>query len=46
MSAVRTPIAAFGGSLRDVLHEKLASTVMDEVCKRVEFPKDRLDDVY
>lgn len=46
VSAVRTPIAVFGGSLRDVLHEKLASTVMDEVCKRVNFPKEKLDDVY
>lgn len=46
VSAVRTPIAAFGGSLKDVLHEKLASTVMDQVCKRVGFPKERLDDVY
>lgn len=46
VSAVRTPIATFGGSLRDVLHEKLAFTVMDEVCKRVNFPKEKLDDVY
>jgi acetyl-CoA C-acetyltransferase len=46
VSAVRTPIAAFGGSLRDASHEKLASTVMDEVCKRVDFPKDKLDDIY
>jgi len=46
VSAVRTPITAFGGSLRDAPHEKLASTVMDEVCKRVNFPKEKLDDVY
>ena len=46
VSAVRTPIGDFGGSLRDVLHEKLASTVMHEVCKRVDFPKEKLDDVY
>ncbi len=46
VSAVRTAIADFGGSLRDVSHEKLASTVMDAVCTRVDFPKDKLDDVY
>lgn len=46
ISAVRTPIASFGGSLRAVLHEQLASTVMVEVCQRVNFPKEKLDDVY
>jgi acetyl-CoA C-acetyltransferase len=28
------------------LHEKLASTVMDEVCKRANFPKENIDDIY
>jgi len=46
VSAVRTPIGVFGGSLRDVLHHKLAATVMDAVCKRVSYPKERLDDIY
>ena len=46
VSAVRTPIGSFGGSLRDVLHERLAATVMEEVCNRVSFPKKELDDVY
>jgi len=46
VSAVRTPIASFGGTLRDVLHEQLARTVMAEVCERVNFPKEKLDDVY
>jgi len=46
VSAVRTPIGIFGGSLRDVSHTKLAALVMDEVCKRVNFPKEDLDDVY
>jgi acetyl-CoA C-acetyltransferase len=46
VSAVRTPIGDFGGSLRDVSHTKLAALVMDEVCKRVNFPKNDLDDVY
>jgi acetyl-CoA C-acetyltransferase len=46
VSAVRTPIGSFGGSLRDVLHERLAATVMEEVCKRAHFPKEELDDIY
>src|SRR4030042_13096 len=46
VSAVRTPIGTFGGSLRDVPHERLAATVMEEVCKRVNFQKEELDDVY
>ncbi len=46
VSAVRTPIGSFGGAFRDILHEKLASIVMDEVCKRVNFPKEELDDIY
>jgi len=46
ISAVRTPIGAFGGGLRDVLNVDLATTVMDEVCKRSAFPKEELDDVY
>jgi acetyl-CoA C-acetyltransferase len=46
VSAVRTPIGSFGGLLKDVLHVKLAALVMDEVCKRVRFPKEELDDIY
>ena len=46
VSAVRTPIGDFGGSLRDVSHTKLAALVMDEVCKRVNFPKGDLNDIY
>jgi acetyl-CoA C-acetyltransferase len=46
VSAVRTPIGSFGGSLRDVLHERLAATVMEEVCKRAHFPKEEIDDIY
>jgi acetyl-CoA C-acetyltransferase len=46
VSALRTPIGIFGGSLRDVSHTKLAATVMDEVCKRVNYPKEELDDIY
>jgi acetyl-CoA C-acetyltransferase len=46
VSAVRTPIGSFGGSLKHVFHEKLAATVMEEVCKRVDFSKVKLDDIY
>ena len=46
VSAVRTPIGSFGGSLRNLAHTELAALVMGEVCARVNFPKDKLDDVY
>ncbi|MBW1836197.1 MAG: thiolase family protein [Deltaproteobacteria bacterium] len=46
VSAVRTPIGDFGQALRDVSHTKLAALVMDEVCKRADFPKEELDDLY
>ncbi len=46
VSAVRTPIGEFGGTLREFLNVQLAAVVMDEVCKRVSFSKEELDDVY
>jgi len=46
VSAARTPIGDFGGSLKDVSHTKLAALVMDEVCRRANFPKEDIDDVY
>ncbi|MBI5591651.1 MAG: thiolase family protein [Deltaproteobacteria bacterium] len=46
VSAVRTPIGDFGGALRDVLHTQLAARVLDEVCKRANFPKDDIDEVF
>lgn len=46
VSAVRTPIADFGGALRSASHEGLAVTVLKAVCEHVDFPKDLLDDVY
>jgi acetyl-CoA C-acetyltransferase len=46
VSAARTPIGTFGGFFKDVLHERLAATVMEEVCKRANFPKEQLDDIY
>ncbi len=46
VSAVRTPIGDFGGSLRDVSHTKLAAIVLDEVAKRADFPKEDVTDVF
>lgn len=46
VSAVRTPIGDFGRSLKDITHTRLATVVMKEVCGRVNFPKEDLDDVY
>ena len=46
VSAVRTPIGDFEGALRSVPHEQLAVTVLKGVCERVDFPKEKLDDVY
>jgi acetyl-CoA C-acetyltransferase len=46
VSAVRTPIGDFGGSLKSVGHEQLAVTVLKEVCERIDFSKDLIDDVY
>jgi acetyl-CoA C-acetyltransferase len=45
ISAVRTPIGDFGGSIKDVSHTKLAALVLNEVCKRADFPKDQVEDV-
>jgi acetyl-CoA C-acetyltransferase len=45
VSSVRTPIGDFGGSLRDVSHVKLATLVLNEVAKRVNFPKEIVSDV-
>ncbi|MFA5906753.1 MAG: thiolase family protein, partial [Desulfobacula sp.] len=46
VSAVRTPIASFGGALKDFSHTELAAIVMNEVCSRVNFPKEEIDDIY
>lgn len=46
VSAVRTPIGDFGGSLRAVSHEGLAVTVLKAVCDRVNFAKEQVDEVY
>ncbi len=46
VSAARTPIGAFGKSLRERTHTQLATLVMSEVCRRINFPKEEFDDVY
>ena len=46
VSAVRTAIGDFGGELRDASHTDLASLVMGEVCRRADFPKEKVDDIY
>lgn len=46
VSLCRTPVGAFGGDLRTVLHTDLAATVMKEVCERINFPTDKLDDIF
>ena len=46
VSAVRTPIGSFGGSLKGLSHTDLAAVTMEEVCNRVGFPKEKIDDIY
>ncbi|GAB6147284.1 thiolase family protein [Desulfocicer niacini] len=46
VSAVRTPIGAFGGAFRKLSHEDLAVAVLKAVSERIDFPKGMLDDVY
>lgn len=46
VSAVRSPVGSFGGALRDILHVDLAAQVMHSVCDRVNFPKEKLNDVF
>jgi len=46
VSAVRTAIGVFGGSLRNVSHTQLAAAVIREVCERALYPKEEVDDIY
>ena len=46
VSAVRTPIGAFGGVFRKLSHEDLAVTVLKAVSERIDFPKGMVDDIY
>lgn len=45
LSACRTPIGSFGGSLKDVRAHQLAAIVMQEAMKRAGITGDMLDDV-
>jgi len=45
VSAVRTPIGSYGGSLRDIPVYRLASVVLNEVVKRVKIDPVDVDDV-
>jgi len=45
LSGVRTPIGAFGGSLREVAVERLGAVVLNEALKRAGIEPARVDDV-
>ena len=45
VSAVRTPIGAYCGLLRDVPVEKLAAKVIDEALKRTQFKPEDVEEV-
>lgn len=44
-SAVRTPIGAFGGSLKNIEATILGSTVIQESIKKIDFQNDEVDEV-
>ena len=45
VSAIRTPIGAYQGSLKNMRSDKLGSIVINEVLKQSKFGKDEIDDV-
>ena len=45
VSAIRTPIGAYKGSLKNMRSDQLGSIVIKEVLKRSKFSKDEIDDV-
>jgi len=45
VSAVRTPIGSYNGSLKDLRPDQLGSIVINEVLKRSKFNKDEIDEV-
>ena len=45
VSAVRTPIGTYKGSLKNVKSQRLGSIVIKEVLKRSKFDKDEIDEV-
>jgi acetyl-CoA C-acetyltransferase len=46
VSAVRTPFGRYGGVLKDINSIDLAAIVMKEALKRVNFPAEKLDEIY
>src|SRR3984957_9789771 len=42
---LRTPVGRFGGMFRDVSVTTLATTVIEEVLKRTDIPREQIDDV-
>ena len=45
VSAIRTPIGTYKGSLKNIKSDQLGSIVINEVLKRSEFSKDEIDEV-
>src|SRR6516162_4796021 len=45
LSAVRTPIGKYLGSLADLTAPQLGATVVEEAIRRARVPKDRVDEV-
>ena len=45
LSAVRTPIGTYKGSLKNIRSDQLGSIVIKEVLKRSKFNKDEIDEV-
>src|SRR4030067_362326 len=44
VSGVRTPIGDFGGSLKDLRATQLAAVAIEEVIRRINLPKDQIED--
>src|SRR4030067_491460 len=44
VSGVRTPIGDFGGSLKDLRATQLAAIAIEEVIRRINLPKDQIED--
>ena len=45
VSAIRTPIGSYKGSLKDISSHQLGSIVIKEVLKKSKFAKDEIDEV-
>ncbi len=45
VSAIRTPIGAYKGSLKNMRSDQLGSVVIKEVLKKSKFSKDEINDI-